>query len=181
MNKCTPIKDTNIIDLIKESYRKKNNERDLLLFLLSINTGLRITELLHLSVKDVKNKKGLIIVQDDLYNRLIPFNKEMKELINKITKGKNLNSPLFLTKNNKPIDRTTVFLLFKNICKDLGLSEDISIKSWRKTFAYFHYKKYRDLSFLSWFFNHNSIEQTIDYIGLDDLNFATMYQEGISL
>ena len=62
MNKCNPIKDTNIINLIKESYRKKNNERDLLLFLLSINTGLRITELLHLSVKDVKNKKGLIIV-----------------------------------------------------------------------------------------------------------------------
>lgn len=165
----------------KKSYRKKNNEKDLLLFLLSFNTGLKIAELLHISVKDGKNKKGLIIVQDDLYNRLIPFNKEMEELINKIIKGKNLNSPLFLTKNNKPIDRTTVFLLFKNICKDLGLSEDISIKSWRKTFAYFQYKKYRDFPFLNCFFNLNSIKQTIGYIGLDDLNFATMYQEGISL
>ena len=75
----------------KRKLSKKNNEKDLLLFLLSFNTGLKIAELLHISVKDgkdIKNKNRLIIIQDDLYNHLIPFNKEMKELINKIIKGK---------------------------------------------------------------------------------------------
>ena len=56
MTKTLPIKDVNIIKNIKELYIKKNNIRDLLLFLLSINTGMSLHDLLNLNIKDVKDK-----------------------------------------------------------------------------------------------------------------------------
>ena len=59
-----PIKDIETINKIKEMYIKKNKKRDLLLFLLAINTGLKLNDLLNLNVKDVKEKEYIEIKQE---------------------------------------------------------------------------------------------------------------------
>ena len=63
-----PIKDKQTIKQIKEIYIKKNKKRDLLLFLLAINTGLKLNDLLNLNVKDVKEKEYLEIKQINIIN-----------------------------------------------------------------------------------------------------------------
>ena len=52
---ASPIKDTKVIDLIKDLYKKKMQFQNLLLFTLAINTGLNLKDLLNLKVK--KRKK----------------------------------------------------------------------------------------------------------------------------
>ena len=51
-----PIRDKNKIETVKRIL-KENGSRDYLLFLLGINSGLRISDILKLKVSDVKNKK----------------------------------------------------------------------------------------------------------------------------
>lgn len=53
MNIVQPIRDKEIIQEIKEFY-KKQNERNYILFLLGINTGFRISDILRLRVRDVE-------------------------------------------------------------------------------------------------------------------------------
>ena len=88
-----PIKDIETINKIKEMYIKKNKKRDLLLFLLAINTGLKLNDLLNLNVKDVKEKEYIEIKQE-LNNKdknkkqqknEIPVNKTIQKLIKEIT------------------------------------------------------------------------------------------------
>ena len=78
------------------------------------------------------------------------------------------------------MNRTTIFYSFKNICSELGLSENYSVASWRKTFAYHYYKKYKDLSFLMWLFNQRSAEQALKFIGEAE-NMNLRFREGVKL
>lgn len=60
MKYVQPIRDKNKIEEIK-TYLKENGSRDLLLFTMGINTGLRISDLLKLKVVDVKGKSHVEI------------------------------------------------------------------------------------------------------------------------
>lgn len=57
MNIVQPIRDKQKLEEMKEEL-KKNGTRDYLLFLLGINTGLRINDIVKLQVKDVKDPNG---------------------------------------------------------------------------------------------------------------------------
>ena len=60
MKYVQPIRDKNKIEEIK-TYLKENGTRDLLLFTMGINTGLRISDLLNLKILDVKGKSHVEI------------------------------------------------------------------------------------------------------------------------
>ena len=69
---------------------------------------------------------------------------------------------------------------FKEICKELALPDSISVASWRKTFAYHHYQKYRDLSYLQWLFNQTRVTVTLQFIEEKE-NMNLRYREGVIL
>jgi len=168
MSKTLPIKDLNTIKKIKEYYIRRHNYRDLLLFLLSINTGLKLKFLLNLNVFDVQDKDSININNDNKsITKKIFFNDELKWLIEKTTFNSNANDPLFKSKRGVRLERTTVFRNFKRVCKTLMLNDKISILSLRKTFGFHYYLKTKDLLFLQNFFNQPSISSTIDFIGIN--------------
>ena len=136
-----PIKDINTINLIKEYYKKSENNRDLLFFLMSINTGLKFNEIIDLDIKDVKGKDFVVVEHcADKIKKRIPLNNEIKELIDRVIAGKKKTEPLFISGKGNRIDRTTVYRNFKDMCNELGL-DNISVSSLRKTFGYHYYKK----------------------------------------
>ena len=55
MKASLPIKDVEMINKMKDLFLKKGQIRDYLLFIISINTGINLKELLAFKVKDVKN------------------------------------------------------------------------------------------------------------------------------
>ena len=68
----------------------------------------------------------------------------------------------------------------KNIIAELGLPNKYSVASWRKTFAYHYYHKYKDLSYLQWLFNQTNINMALKFIDEDE-NMNLRYRDGISL
>lgn len=173
MGKSLPIKDLKVINLIKSFYKKKNNDRDLLFFLLAINTGLKINEILDLNISDIKGKDNLIVKQCvSKIKKRIPLNDEIKELVSKLAEKRKGKEPLFISIHNKRLSRNHVYEIFKSTCEELGLDDDISIASLRKTFGYHYYQEYRDLAYLQWLFNQATIISTMKYIDInEDLSF----------
>ncbi len=176
MTTSVPISDIQNINVIKDLYNRKGLIRDLLLFTLAINTGMALNDLLNLKVGDVKNKEYLLLDK----NKSVPLNDELKTLILQFTADKKNNELLFQSKNGGKLDRWSVLNTFKNICKELGLPDCISVASWRKTFAYHHYQKYKDLSYLQWLFNQTTVNLTLKFIGVQE-NMNLRCREGVVL
>lgn len=176
MNECLPIKSIEEINLIKDLYRKKKQLRELLMFTLSINTGIDLSRLLGLKINDVKEKCYLMISPQ----KSVPLNNELQELILEVCAEQDNSAPLFRNRRGGKVDRVTIFYSFKKICTELGLSKKYSVVSWRKTFAYHYYQKYKDLTYLQWLFNQTSVEQALNFIGeVENINLR--YREGVCL
>ncbi len=174
-----PIKDISVIVQIKETYRVNGNLRGLLLFLLSINTGIKLVDLLKLTVADVKDKDYISIKYNTIFFEY-HLNREIKKLISTFIENRYNKEFLFKTRNGNPIDRIRVYREFKEICKSLYLDEGYSVTSWRKTFGYHYYKKYKDLTFLQWMFNQTSVEETLKYIDVG-ADFKSKVQVSLGL
>ena len=56
-----PIRSLEKIEDMKWSLKRHCSERDYIMFLLGINTGLRVSDLLALKIKDVKGKKKMLV------------------------------------------------------------------------------------------------------------------------
>lgn len=84
MAKTKPITNIEIIKKIKDFYLQDENYRDLLIFLLAINTGLKLKFILDLNICDVKGKK-YIYLQNKIKekNKKIFFSKEIIKLVKK--------------------------------------------------------------------------------------------------
>lgn len=176
MRRVLPIKNVEEINLIKDYFKKKGDIDFLLMFTLSINTGVDLVRLLNLKVKEVKDKDFIACDQ----KKVIPLSDELKELIKKEVKGKRTTDYLFLNKNGNRYERTWVFRKFKDACSELGLSDKYSVASWRRTFAYHYYMKYRDLGYLMWLFNQYTAGVALKYIDVEE-NMNFHIKEGMCL
>lgn len=117
MNIVEPIRNKQDIKRIK-NFLLKQNLRDLLFFLIGINCGLRISDILNLDVGDVKNKTHINIIEKKTkkYKRF-PLNKKLKPMLDKFTFVRDKDEPLFLTKNNNRLERTQCYRILNDVCK----------------------------------------------------------------
>jgi len=167
MNKVEPIRDKEKIKEIKNILKKKS-KRNYMLFVLGINTGLRIGDLLKLKVKHVKNKSHIIIKeQKTSKNKQFLINSNLRKELNKYIEGMADNEHLFQSRvgENKPISRFQAYRILSAAGEKAGLDR-IACHSTRKTFGYHHYKRYKDVALLQKLFNHSSPSITLDYIGI---------------
>ena len=173
MSTVEPIKSKHELNEIRK-FLNQQCFRNLLLFEIGINCGLRISDILNLDIKSVKNKDVVSIyeIKTRKYKRF-PLNKKLQRLISKYTKNKNDNEPLFKTQQNKRMDRFTAYRILNNACKKLNLNINIGTHSLRKTFGYHFYKKYKDIILLQKILNHSSPNVTLCYIGLEQEQIET--------
>lgn len=175
MLKTLPIKNLEDIERIKEKYREKEMYLDLLLFLLTINTGLKMADIFDLKVSQVKGKKYIQIAKGITFL----LTDEMNELISIVTKGKDSNDFVFARRTKDKPSRYSYYKNFKDICAELNIY-NFSVDSWRRTFGYHHYQKYHDLFFLQWYFGQNIAEQALDYIDVHE-PMSSRFKQGLEL
>ncbi|MED4530927.1 tyrosine-type recombinase/integrase [Metabacillus fastidiosus] len=172
MNLVQPIKDKELLKEIK-TYLKESNERNYILFLLGIHTGLRISDILSLKVKDVQGWAIFIREKKTGKPREIKMPSELKRAVRSYANGKARHEYLIKSRvgKNKPITRGMAYVILNQIAEAFGL-ERIGTHSLRKTYGYHHYKAFNDLALLQIALNHNDIKETKRYIGIeqDDLN-----------
>lgn len=172
MNLVQPIRDRALIQSIKK-YLKVRNERNFILFLFGINTGMRISDILKLRVKDVEGWSVFVREGKTKKLREVKMPPELKKAIRSYCKGKPKNEFLFKSRmgKNKPITRGMAYVILQDIAEEFGL-ERIGTHSFRKTYGYHHYKQFKDIAVLQEMLNHSDPKITRRYIGItqDNLN-----------
>lgn len=162
-----PIRD---LDLLMDMCEvlKLENERDYVLFMTGIYTGLRISDILPLKVRDVKNKK-YIKLREDKTNKFkqIEINAALKKVFKDYCKDKKDHEVLFKSRVgiNQHIKRNRAYIILRNLGSIFGF-DTIGTHTMRKTFGYHYYKKTKDIGFLMRIFNHSSPKVTLEYIGV---------------
>ena len=167
MNYTYPIRDREILRDIA-IYIRDSNDRDYVLFALAVYSGLRITDILNLRVKDLKNKREINVIEKKTGKRkMLTINPFLQNILKPYLKNKgNMEYVISFTgKENKPISRVRAFQIIKNVGEKFDIK--LSPHSLRKTFGYFHYQENKDVIVLQKIFNHSDPSITLIYIGIE--------------
>ena len=179
MNIVEPIRKKHDIEVL-EIFLKERSLRDLLLFVLGTNSGLRISDILALNVRDVKNKTHITIREKKTGKfKKFPINSKLKSIIDEYTKDRINDEPLFKTKFNNRLERVGAYMILKNVSQKAGIEENIGTHTLRKTFGYHHYKQFKDIAILQKIFNHSNPEVTLRYIGIEQSQIEESYSNFI--
>lgn len=161
-----PLRTIEEIEDMKWSLRRHCSERDYFLFLFGINTGLRVSDIVPLKVKDLREKKQVTIVQRKNKKKRIVKLLHILEDIKEYTKGMNAEDWLFPSrKGNGHISETQAYRALVKAGEMLGRN-DIGTHTMRKTFGYQHYKRNKDIALLLEIFSHSAPSITKRYIGI---------------
>ena len=176
VNIVYPIKDKEKIAQMKKIL--SNNKRNLLLFNLGINSGLRVSDILALDIKDVKDKT-FIELREQKTNKYkqFPINEKIQSDIKEFIQNRNINEPLFLSQKDNRLSRVQAYKILRKATKEVGIEVHIGTHSLRKTFGYHHYKQFDDIVLLQKIFNHSSPSVTLRYIGLEQETINESYKK----
>lgn len=167
MQVVQPIRSKEIIAQFKNESLHKSY-RDYILFVIGINTGLRISDILQLKVADVIGSHIVIIEKKTNKHKRFFINEQLRKELNEYIKGMHNDDYLFQSrKGDKPISRVQAYRILNAVADKLGL-EEIGTHTLRKTFGYHHYQQYKDVAILQDIFNHSSPSVTLRYIGITD-------------
>lgn len=178
MSTVEPIRD--LKDLKKVEQILSKNKRDLLLFTIGINCGLRISDIVALNVGDVRNKSHIQIIEKKTGKfKKFPINSKLKPMFEEFIKGKCSNTPLFTTIFGNRMDRFGAYYILKTACNSVKLQEKIGTHTLRKTFGYHHYQRFKDIVILQKIFNHANPQTTLRYIGIEQDQIDDSYNSFI--
>lgn len=178
MQYVQPIRDKKKIEEIK-AVLKENGTRDLLLFSMGINTGLRISDLLKLRVIDVKGKTHVEIKEQKTGKvKRFPLLGSLQSLIEEYVRNKDCSEYLFKSRNgkNKPITRVMAYMIINDAAQKANITDNIGTHTLRKTFGYHHYQQFHDVAILQYLLNHSSPSITLRYIGITQDNVEETLQ-----
>ena len=162
-------------DIKKIKRLLKDRPRDLLLFTMGINNGLRISDILKLKVGDVRyvatgetikikekktGKNNVLMVNKSVHKILAEYLEEVKP---------EDEDYLFRSRNgdNRPLTRETVHKMIKEWTR--SLKGNYGTHTLRKTFGYIQRTKYAvSFEVLCKRFGHSSPSITMRYLGIDD-------------
>jgi integrase len=182
MIEVNAIKDKNKIEKIKK-FLKEKNLRNYCLFVLGINIGLRISDLLELRISDVLNENKIkwevtINEKKTGKTRTFKINKQSKKALllylKDIEYESDSNHYIFRSRkcSNKHISRNHAWVIINEAAKHAGIHGRFGTHTLRKTFGYWSYRQGIDITLLQKIFNHSSPAITLKYIGItqDEMN-----------
>ncbi|MDR1915552.1 MAG: tyrosine-type recombinase/integrase [Synergistaceae bacterium] len=180
-----PIRDVKKIAEIKKFLRARG-ERDEVLFVMGINTALRIGDLLSLTIGDVMDKRGeisrVINLKEQKTGKLkrFPVNESIQKTLSPYLLRRstsNMLEPLFLSQKGGTLSRWQAWRILRAAGEFVGL-RNVGTHSLRKTFGYHVYKKSGgDIGLVQKLLNHSASSVTLRYIGIDREMMDNIYLE----
>lgn len=164
-----PIRSQEKIKDMKWSLKRYCKERDYILFLLGINSGLRVGDLLNLKKTQLKGKKKFTIKEGKTEKSRTIHLDNIYEELNAYISTLGDSEWLFPSqKGDKPISRIQAYRQLNKAGEMVDITEGIGTHTLRKTFGYWHYKQFRDVAELQKILNHSHPQITLTYIGIND-------------
>lgn len=176
MNFVEPIRDPNTLEMVVK-HLEKTNERNYIMFIIGLYTGLRISDILLLQVKHIDKNEIRIREKKTNKQRVIPLNNKLKRPLMKYIDG--MESYEFIIQSregiNQPLSRSMAYKVIKELENYFRLAA-LGTHTMRKTFGYHYYKETKDVVTLQKIFNHSSQSETLKYIGItqDEISTAIM-------
>jgi integrase len=183
MNFVQPIRDRKKIAQIKNLLRGQKRFRDLLLFVVGINSALRISDLLQLRTGHFLDDRGRVKRRFWLKEQKrgkrqeVVINNSIRTTLNEYLGAypqvaKSPKNCIFFSSKcedySHSIKRGQAWKLVTSICQDVGLSGNFGTHSLRKTWGYHARMSGVDLALIMHKLNHESIIYTRRYLGITD-------------
>lgn len=167
MKEVQPIRSIKDIQRMKTELSKGSfGSRNEVLFTLGINTGLRVSDLLPLTVADVRGKDKYTLTEQKTGKTKKINLKGIRQQLDEYTTGMADNEYLFPSrKGGAPMTRVQAYRVLNEAAAACGLDE-VGTHTMRKTFGYHHYQRNHDVAILQQLFNHSSPSITLRYIGI---------------
>lgn len=157
-------------ELTKKEYDKlvkaatiNGDERTALAIQTICSTGIRVSELRYITVETLKNGQAAISCKGK--NRVIFIPKALIKVLKKYVINHNITSgPIFVTRNNKPLNRSNLWKQMKQLCDIAGVNPSkVYPHNLRHLFARTYYSQQKDISRLSDILGHSNINTTRIY------------------
>ena len=150
-----PLRTAEEIRNVREALAQTNaSERNLLLFNIGINTGLRIGDIVRLRIEDVKGRTSVVIREGKTRKaRTVYLDAVLSDITNYL-QDKDVEGWLFPSrKGDKHISTTQAYRIMANAGERCGY-DYVGTHTLRKTFGYHYYQKTKDVATLMEIFNH---------------------------
>lgn len=157
-------------ELTKKEYDKlikaanlNGDERTALAIQTICATGIRVSELQFITVEALKSCQAH--VNNKGKNRVVFIPRSLSNVLKKYVVNRNITSgPIFITRNNKPIDRSNLWKAMKRLCAIAGVKPSkVYPHNLRHLFARTYYTLQKDISRLSDILGHSNINTTRIY------------------
>ncbi len=158
--------------------------RDYCLFTIGINSGLRISDLLELKIRDVTDGKKLkdrISIRERKTGKIKDFplgsnsRKALKEYLD--SRDYTDDEWLFSSQKGGPISRQHAWRILNVAAQTVGIIEPVGTHTLRKTFGYWAFKNGADITRIQKLLNHSSPGITLAYIGITRDELDVIYLE----
>ena len=182
MEYVEPIRDKKQIENMKR-YLKVKNLRDWLLFVLGINSGLRISDLLSLSVADVKDRDRIGLREQKTGKvRDFPLSDNAKKAVGEYLKATGLTDGVLFpsrkasgSKATGAISRQQAYTSINEAARAVGIRDAVGTHTLRKTFGYWAYQAGVDITRIQKLLNHSAPSVTLAYIGITKDELDSVY------
>jgi integrase len=178
--KVDPIKNLKDIKAIKKILAA--TPRDYALFVMGINTNLRASDLINLTVGQVRNLQVgddiVLVEQKTGKERRITLNNAVVDAIQTHLTSADQDDvdPLFKSRKGGRLTVPSINRLVKGWCAAINLKGNYGSHSLRKTFGYHMRTTFKvDLPTLMTVFNHATQRQTLAYLGVQPSEVRAVY------
>ncbi len=146
-----------------DAAKAKRNERLYLLMQTICSSGIRVSELQHITVEAIRLGKATINCKGKM--RIVILPKELCRMLTEYAKTQKITSgPVFVTKTGKPLDRSTIWKMMKALCKSAKVSKyKVFPHNLRHLFARTFYALQKDIVRLADILGHSSVNTTRIY------------------
>jgi len=146
-----------------DAAKSKKNERLYYLMQTICSSGIRVSELRSITIEAIKARKATIKCKGKM--RVVILPKELCKLLSEYAKVQKISSgPVFVTKTGKPLDRSAIWKMMKQLCESAGVpKEKVFPHNLRHLFARTYYTIQKDIVRLADILGHSSINTTRIY------------------
>ena len=158
--------------------------RDLAMLELLYATGIRVSELTHLQLRDLNWQMGCVTCEEQGRDRIIPFGEKARKALEqylgeareKLLKG--LESEyLFVNCSGGAMSRQGFWKILKGYAAEAGITADITPHTLRHSFAAHMLQNGADLKSLQEMLGHSDISTTQMYLNMGIYKIREVYQK----
>lgn len=147
-----------------ETAQRQGSERLTLVMQTICSTGIRVSELQHITVEAVRAGQAEVFCKSKLRTIFIPH--KLQKILLRYIRNRGLKAgSVFVSRSGRPLDRSNIWSDMKRLCKAAGIDEKkVFPHNLRHLFARTFYSLEKDIAKLADLLGHASIETTRIYI-----------------